>query len=121
VALTEVPVNSVILEPLPNQRFAAGRILLRGWAMGSGARRLSLVEVSTDAGSNWVPARMLPQESAWTWTFWEAAVDVGPGRHTLAVRASDSSGATQPAVVADSWNVKGYCNNAWHRVTIEVE
>jgi sulfite oxidase len=37
----------------------------------------------------------------------------------LAVRATDVLGATQPASVRETWNVKGYNNNAWHRVTIE--
>ena len=39
----------------------------------------------------------------------------------LAVRASDTSGATQPAAVWDTWNVKGYANNAWHRVPVQAE
>jgi sulfite oxidase len=120
-ALGEVPVNAVILEPLSGTRIARGRVRLRGWAMGSAARRVTLVEISANAGTDWVPARLLPQESAWTWTFWEAALELGPGDHTLAVRATDSSGATQPPGIKDTWNVKGYCNNAWHRVPIVVE
>jgi hypothetical protein len=87
--------------------------------MGSAARRITSVEVSVDE-KEWVPARLLPQESAWTWTFWEAALDLAPGRYTISVRATDSSGATQPPDIASTWNVKGYCNNAWHRVPIVV-
>jgi sulfite oxidase len=120
VALSEVPVNAVILEPEPGQRLAAGPMLVRGWAMGSGARVVTRVELSLD-GREWTPARLLPQESAWTWTFWEAPLVLSPGRHTLMVRATDSSGATQPAEAADTWNVKGYANNAWHRVAVELE
>jgi sulfite oxidase len=120
-ALSEVPVNSVILEPLPRQRLARGRVQLRGWAIGSAARRVTLVEVSGNAGVNWVPARLLPQESAWSWCFWEAALDLPPGDHTLVVRATDSSGVTQPPSIRDTWNVKGYCNNAWHRVSIVLD
>jgi sulfite oxidase len=119
-ALAEVPVNAVILEPLSGQSFARGRVRLRGWAMGSAARRVTLVEVSSNAGVDWAPARLLPQESAWTWTFWEAAVELAPGHHTLVVRATDSSGATQPSSITETWNVKGYCNNAWHQVPIVV-
>ena len=120
-ALSEVPVNAVILEPVSGQRLARGKVRLRGWAMGSAARRVRLVEVSSNAGADWVPARLLPQESAWTWTFWEAVVDLAPGDQTLVVRATDSSGATQPSSITDTWNVKGYCNNAWHRVPVVVE
>jgi sulfite oxidase len=120
VALSEVPLNSVILDPSPNQSIAAGRTTIRGWAMGAAARLITRVEVTADIDAVWLPARILPQESAWTWSFWEAELDLAPGDHVLAVRATDSSGATQPAEVADTWNVKGYVNNAWHRVPIRV-
>jgi sulfite oxidase len=79
------------------------------------------VELTADDGREWVAARILPQESAWTWCFWEAVLDLPPGRPTLAVRATDSSGTTQPPTIAATWNVKGYCNNAWHRVALVVE
>jgi hypothetical protein len=39
----------------------------------------------------------------------------------LAVRATDTGGATQPPTVNETWNVKGYNNNAWHRVAIRSE
>jgi sulfite oxidase len=119
-ALSEVPVNAVILEPMSNQRFTSGTVRLRGWAMGSAGRRVTLVEVSAN-GTDWLPARMLAQESAWTWTFWEAVVELARGSHTLLARATDSSGASQPPSIEDTWNVKGYSNNAWHRVPIAVE
>ena len=119
VALSEVPVNSVIVEPPPDRQLLAGKTAVRGWAMGSAARTVTRVEISVDSGA-WIPSRLLPQESAWTWTLWEAEVDLRPGTHTLAVRATDSSGATQPEGIRDTWNVKGYVNNAWHRVAVQV-
>jgi sulfite oxidase len=61
---------------------------------------------------------LAPDRARWTWTRWEARVRLVPGRHTLVVRASDVAGAVQPARVRDTWNVKGYVNNAWHRVAI---
>ncbi len=89
--------------------------------MGSAARPATLVEVSANDGFDWAPAQALPQRSAWTWTFWETVVDLAPGKHTLVVRATDSSGATQPPRIEETWNVKGYCNNAWHRVPVVAE
>jgi hypothetical protein len=65
-----------------------------------------------------VPAHIQACSSRWTWSFWEAKIDLPPGVHTIAVRAADLAGATQPQTVAETWNVKGYANNAWHRVTI---
>jgi sulfite oxidase len=64
---------------------------------------------------------MTSQAPDWTWTFWEAAPELAPGRCTLVVRATDSAGETQPASVRETWNVKGYNNNAWHRVAVRVE
>ena len=78
------------------------------------------MELSLD-GRDWIAARLAPQESAWTWTFWEVVVELEAGSHTLAVRATDSAGATQPESVEDTWNVKGYTNNAWHRVAVQAE
>ena len=52
------------------------------------------------------------------WSFWEAALQLSPGCHILAVRATDSAGETQPPSLSATWNVKGYNNNAWHRVAI---
>lgn len=120
MALTEVPLNSVILEPLPNQSVQAGDVWVRGWAMGSAARAITRVEVSPNGGEDWVEARVSLKESPWAWIFWEARLELRPGRCTLAVRATDSAGTVQPRSVAEVWNVKGYGNNAWHRVPIQV-
>jgi sulfite oxidase len=120
-ALSEVPLNAVILEPTRDQAVAAGPVLVRGWAMGSGGRPLTSVEVSPNAGADWRPARIAVPGAAWTWSLWEATLDLARGRHMLAVRARDTSGATQPAAVWDTWNVKGYANNAWHRVPVQAE
>jgi len=120
-ALAEIPVNSVIVRPEANQLLPAGRTIVRGWAIGSAARVITRVEVAAQDGAEWVPARILPQESAWTWAFWEAELDLEAGQYTLCARATDSSGVTQPSDVRDTWNVKGYVNNAWHRVPVRVE
>jgi len=121
VALSEVPVNAVILEPRQDQLVSAGRAQVRGWALGSAARAITRVELSTNDGKDWAQARIAIKESAWAWIFWEVEVDLAPGHHTLVVRATDSSGATQPPSVEATWNVKGYSNNAWHRVTVRAE
>jgi len=43
-----------------------------------------------------------------------------PGKYQLVVRAIDTSANTQPQDISQVWNFKGYMNNAWHRVNIEV-
>lgn len=119
-ALSGVPLNSVILDPAPEARVAAGSLRVRGWAMGSSGRPLTSIEVSADGGRTWVRPSVTDQAGQWTWTFWEATVRLPPGRHELVVRAGDQAGR-QPASVRDVWNVKGYGNNAWHRVAVTAE
>jgi sulfite oxidase len=120
-ALSGVPLNAIILAPTPGQTVPAGRLEVRGWAMGSAGRQITAVEVSTNEGLHWSCADISVEGSAWTWTFWETALELAPGRHTLAVRAIDDTGTTQPPTLTAAWNVKGYNNNAWHRVAIQVE
>ena len=121
VALTEAPLNAVIVDPGPEAVVSAGRVPLRGWAMGRGGRRVTAVEVSADGGARWSPARILAGGAAWAWSLWEAAFELQPGTHTLMARAEDCDGSAQPQALADTWNVRGYNNNAWHRVTVRAE
>jgi sulfite oxidase len=121
VALSAVPLNAVILSPTADQVVPAGRVSVRGWAMGSGGRPITAVEVSADGGDHWVGARISASKTAWTWSFWDAGLELVPGCHTLVVRATDSAGETQPPTLSETWNVKGYNNNAWHRVVIRAE
>jgi sulfite oxidase len=120
-ALTELPINAVILEPSPGQILQAGVVVARGWAMGSGGRPVTEVELSRNNGADWVAAQIAVTGTPGTWSFWTAAVDLAPGPHTLVVRARDAAGATQPSALARTWNVKGYNNNAWHRVAVRAE
>jgi sulfite oxidase len=120
-ALTEVPLNAVILEPAAGEVVRAGRVAVRGWATGQGMRPLSAVDLSLTGGRRWIRARTTAESTGWTWSLWEAEVELAPGEHVLMVRATDTEGNTQPPVVGDTWNVKGYNNNAWHRVTVRAE
>ncbi len=117
--IDEMPVNSAICEPAAGAVLAAGRVAVRGWAMASG-RAIARVEVSVDGGVSWVQAECEGDPSLWTWTFWEAELELAAGRHELAVRAWDAAGQTQPADPAATWNVKGYLSSAWHRVPVTV-
>ena len=57
-------------------------------------------------------------DAPWSWTFWEAAIDLPPGEHELAVRASGLGRPDATASATDVWNFKGYLCTAWHRVQI---
>jgi sulfite oxidase len=121
VALTEVPLNAVILEPVAGQEVPAGTVTVRGWAMGPAMSRVAAVDLSITGGRRWIRARVTAESTRWTWSLWEAEVDLPPGDQVIMVRATDEEGNTQPPVVGDTWNVKGYNNNAWHRVAVRAE
>ncbi len=120
-ALTEVPLNTVILAPATGAVLPAGRHRVRGWAMGAGGGPLARVELSLDGGRSWCETRRVGPGERWAWTFWELDVELPPGAHTLMARAVGADGGTQPPSPQETWNVKGYGNNAWYRVTLRAE
>jgi DMSO/TMAO reductase YedYZ molybdopterin-dependent catalytic subunit len=80
----------------------------RGWAW-SGDGPITAVEVSLDSGP-WQAAAVGRPLSRYAWVPWQAALEIGPGRHTLRARARDAAGHVQPEV--PPWNRLGYGNNA---------
>ena len=120
VMLHDLPLNSVIWEPLEGTPLSAGKVTVRGWAMATGGEVIQKVELSPDGGQNWQVTELTEQGNQWTWSFWTGTVTLAPGKHTLVARATDSAGRCQPESVAPLWNFKGYMNNAWHRVEVEV-
>ena len=121
VALTAIPVNSVIVDPVRHAVLRSGSQIVRGWAIGSNGEPLRSVEISPDGGNSWSRARITLAGEKWTWSFWEGEVTLRPGGYELAASATDTREATQPATIDETWNVKGYNNNAWHRVPVIVQ
>jgi sulfite oxidase len=121
LTLTEPPVNAVICTPREGQRVQTGYLSATGYAFAGGDRQIARVEMSADGGIHWETAQLVGEMHSWTWRFWEARLRLPPGRRQLIVRAEDSAGAGQPPEPASVWNFKGYVNNAWHRVTIDVD
>ena len=121
--LGEAPINATICAPEPGRTLPAGPVRLRGFAI-AGLRAVERVDVSTDDGQTWCAAELLPPldtpDLPTAWRLWQADVTLDPGQHTLVVRAWDSAANTQPADVGAVWNFKGYANNAWHRVPVDV-
>ena len=115
-----MPLTAAICEPAAHAGLAAGAVTLRGYAVASG-RAVARVDVSADGGRTWGQAALEHDAGApWSWTLWQATLDLAPGEHELAVRAWDSAGQTQPALPDDTWNFKGYLSAAWHRIPVTV-
>jgi sulfite oxidase len=116
--LGELPVNAVICDPADGTTVGAD-LTVRGYALTSGGRRVERVDLSVDRSDSWYTAD-LSAEEPWAWRLFSHHLNLQPGRHEIAVRAWDSAATTQPEDARNLWNFKGYMNNAWHRVRINV-
>lgn len=84
--------NPFLGTPPPLQR-ENGVVPLGGIAF-AGNRGITKVEVRIDDG-DWTEAVLDPQNDPLTWRFWRYDWQATPGKHTLTVRATDSTGALQ--------------------------
>lgn len=98
-----VKLSSRIDTPSRGASLDAGKTTVAGmaWAQHTGIRG---VQVRVDDG-RWQDADLARAISADTWVQWSAGVDLGPGEHTITVRAIDANGTeqdeTQRPVVPD--------------------
>jgi hypothetical protein len=75
------------------------------------------VEVSGDNGQTWQAAQIASPRRDYAWVTWSASIPVAGDAPVLMVRATDTSGETQPERAR--WNTKGYMNNGWHKVIVK--
>lgn len=91
-------------------------VTLSGAAWSDGTP-IAQVEVGT--GGAWAPAEIRPGRGRYAPAGWSIVwTPTSPGRHTIAVRATDARNRTQP--LESVWNAHGYANNVVHTITIEV-
>jgi sulfite oxidase len=118
--LDELFVSAAICAPLDGAYLPAGLTTISGYAVGRGGRPAERIEVSVDGGRSWAEAALRGVRRQWTWQLWSVTLRLSPGPQAIIARATDSEGHTQPADVSETWNYKGYMNNAWHRIAVEV-
>ena len=64
----------------------------------TGTGTVSQVEISTDGGRSWQPARFTTEARPGTWRLWEADVAIGSaGEQRLRARATDTAGTRSPS------------------------
>jgi DMSO/TMAO reductase YedYZ molybdopterin-dependent catalytic subunit len=105
IPLTKQMVKSAF-ELAFNATLPASRQILKGrsWSASAPIKR---VDISTDGGLRWRPARLRSPNLAHAWVRWEYPwTPPGPGNYTLQARATDWAGHTQPASVP--FNTLGY-------------
>ncbi len=111
-----VKTQSRVDVPRAGAEVAAGSVRVGGvaWAQHTGIAR---VEYRLDGGA-WTEAELAAVPNVDTWVQWTATVDVDAGGHTLAVRATDRSGATQTGVRS---GVLPDGATGWHSVDFRAE
>ncbi|MGB9465092.1 MAG: molybdopterin-dependent oxidoreductase [Candidatus Acidiferrum sp.] len=112
VPIAKMPVRSFLVSPDGSSKIPAGMtVMLRGMAF-SGYGRVTRVEISEDGGKNWSAAKLGEDYGAYSFRTWDAPwTPKTPGRYSLAVRATDEKGNTQPDEPV--WNPGGYL---WNRI-----
>ncbi|MGC2234487.1 MAG: molybdopterin-dependent oxidoreductase, partial [Candidatus Acidiferrum sp.] len=112
VPIARMPVRSFLVTPDGSSKIPAGMaVTLRGIAF-SGHGRVTRVEISDDGGKSWSGAKLGEDHGTYSLRTWEATwTPRSPGRHTVAVRATDEKGNTQPDEPV--WNPGGYL---WNRI-----
>ena len=118
-----MPVNAMITAPLDGARLRAGEVLtvegfawsgeapVTGVSIGIGRIGSAVVEIAAD---------LAPETDRWAWRRFTGLIEVPAcAALTITARATDASGRTQP-IGSAPWNPRGYCNNAAHRVVVEV-
>jgi DMSO/TMAO reductase YedYZ molybdopterin-dependent catalytic subunit len=117
--LTGLVVKSLITKPLDGATVAPGKIEVAGFAW-AGEASISRVDISSDNGATWQPARLTGENARYTWRRFEAEVNAArPESILIMSRATDSNGRTQP--MAPPWNPSGYLWNAPDSVRVEVK
>lgn len=117
--LESMPVRSIITNPANGTKLPGGTrdVKLRGasWAGDLTVRR---VDVSTDYGMTWQPAKLEKPKNKYDWQRWTTAVKLPrDGYYEIWARATDSNGLMQPHT-PPNWNPSGYGGNTMHRIAV---
>ena len=115
IPVADLNVKSVIAVPRTWVRPGAVKIQGTAWSNSS---PVSKVDVSTDGGKNWRPAKLLGQKTKYGWRLWESNWKAEEGQHALIARATNEAGQTQP--LSEEWNPSGYLWNVAQIQTIHV-
>ena len=116
--ITALGVKSIIARPGDGSASKSSRVRIVG-AAWAGEANIVRVEISTDSGATWHPARLSHQQARYAWRLWNYDWSAPKaGEYTIMSRATDDQGRTQPQTAA--WNPSGYLYNAIDQVKIHV-
>jgi DMSO/TMAO reductase YedYZ molybdopterin-dependent catalytic subunit len=115
VPVTDLNVKSVIAAPAGWAMPGSVRIHGAAWSNSSPVNK---VDVSTDGGQTWKPAKQSGQQTQYGWRLWQFDWKATEGTHRLIARATNMAGQSQP--LEQQWNPSGYLWNVAQPVEVTV-
>lgn len=95
--ISEMEVKASIARPTAGEVVPAGAAYRVHGAAWAGESDVAKVDVSTDGGKTWQPARLIDDPVPFAWRRWEFSWQpAAAGKHTLMARATDRRGRSQP-------------------------
>lgn len=95
VPVTAIQPKAVITSAGPGSVLQAGSVEVSGFAW-AGENSVAKVEISTDGGNSWTPAKLGAQPRPLTAVPWSAGIKLQKGPTKLIARCTDDKGNTQP-------------------------
>src|SRR5262249_20589268 len=113
--ITETVVNSLITSHADGAKVRAGTLV--GGIAWDGGYGIRAVEVSTNGGNAWMPAKLGDDVGRYAFRTWSYPLTV-PGTLTIMARASNAIGQNQTETLIQ--NPAGYHHNVIHKVMLNV-
>ncbi|MDB5386164.1 MAG: Sulfite oxidase, partial [Planctomycetaceae bacterium] len=112
----EYVLNSAICQILPGK--ATGEFSIRGYALpvGRPGNRIKSISIKCDQWQDWKEVEIVSPIRDFCWVLWSGKFQLPPNAKSIQVRATDTSGNSQP--VRTPWNAHGYQYNGWHAVNL---
>lgn len=114
------PINAAICEPRRAAKVSVGELELSGYALPTGrpGSKIKNVQVSANGGRKWTKAKLTGTSNEFCWQLWKAKINITKETKRVVVKANDTSGGFMPGKVP--WNAKGYLQNSWYRIPVQV-
>ncbi len=108
VPINKLNVRSFVTSLADGAKMKTGETQLKGIAFDGGTG-IKQVDVSTDDGKSWTPAKLGSDLGKYSFREWTLPVTLAAGAHVLKVRATSNGGKVQPDKAG--WNPPGYMRN----------